>query len=483
MLDTVLIDQEIESIDDPGSDGSDGSTGQDGSATTFPTARSGDVLFLNETFQNGDNWTLRNGSTATGGILTVIAGNSEPGGGGSITNTEDNWSAELYNLLSNRVFEARRFRLTFDARQTVGTGQLQIGLRYNEMATPNITGSFETYTYEFDGSLENNKGNDLVFGGRTAGDTWEIQNLVLEDIGNTSVNAESGLPGPVYLFTDFENGTYPYQQWGPNGSPEPEQNQWEIDNGTPRTTDHPDSPLKAGRNGTGRALWLGNYNSPNGTEYNRNQVGKDVAHPFGEWWCGFSFYIQNPTGNSRLFYQARLLAPGGSSTVNALSLREASNGTQLYWSLADDVTRVDQTSESLGTWNGAGTGTSSVSFDYNPRQWYDVVIHFKGAFGADYTGPDTQELGRNHFGYDPRSDGFIEIWVNGQKIVDQTGTTLYRYERRGGEIRLGITPVFGPYWSDALMPIPEGTNYDIFFDNIKMWNGPDGTYQDVDPSN
>ena len=84
----------------------------------------------------------------------------------------------------------------------------------DEIATPTITGTFETYTYDFDGSAVNNAGNDLTFGGRTAGDTWEIQNMTLQDIGITSINAESGLPGAVYLYTDFETATYPYDQWG-----------------------------------------------------------------------------------------------------------------------------------------------------------------------------------------------------------------------------------------------------------------------------
>lgn len=438
--------------------------------------------YFNGTFTNGDNWNLRNGSTATGGILTVIAGNSEPGGGGSITNIDANWSAEYYDVLPDRIYETRRYRLTFEARQIVGSGQLQIGQRYSEIVTPNITGTFQTYTYDFDGVVSGAAGNDLVFGGRTAGDTWEIRNMTLEDIGMTSIDSESGKPGAVYLYTDFEAATYPYDQYGPTGSPEPERNQWEVDQGTPRLTDNVESLLTTGREGTGRAFWLGSYNSPTGTEFDRNEVGKDLATSFGEQWIAFSTYIQNPMNDSRIMFQLRCLAPGGTSTVNALSLRQADNGTQLYFSLADDVTRVDQTEASLGTWNGAGTGTSSVFFDYNVGEWIDVVIHYKGAFGAAYTGPDVTTLSRTTAGYDLRSDGFIEIWVNGVKLVDHVGTTLYRYEKQGGEIRWGFTPKFGAYWSTALMPIPSGTSYDVYYDNITIWNGPGGTFSDVDPS-
>ena len=50
------------------------------------------------------------------------------------------------------------------------------------------------------------------------------------------------------------------------------------------------------------------------------------------------------------------------------------------------------------------------------------------------------------FGYDPKTDGIVEIWFNGVKVVDKVGTTLYRYNNRGGQIRLVITPKIGPYW-------------------------------------
>ena len=126
--------------------------------------------------------------------------------------------------------------------------------------------------------------------------------------------------------------------------------------------------------------------------------------------------------------------------------------------------------------NGAGSNTESIYFDYTEGEWLDIVIHYKGAFGADYQGPDTSELARS-LGFDPRSDGFIEIWVNGEKIVDHVGTTAYRYARHGQEVTGIITPKIGPYWSDSFAP--QG---DVFYDNYRLWVGPDGTYQALDPS-
>ena len=100
----------------------------------------------------------------------------------------------------------------------------------------------------------------------------------------------------------------------------------------------------------------------------------------------------------------------------------------------------------------------------------------QGAFGADYQGPNTSELARN-LGFDPRSDGYIEIWVNGEKIVDHVGTTVYRYARPGQEITGVISPKIGPYWSSAFSP-----KGDVYYDNYSLWVGPDGSFEDVNPN-
>ena len=47
---------------------------------------------------------------------------------------------------------------------------------------------------------------------------------------------------------------------------------------------------------------------------------------------------------------------------------------------------------------GASTGTESTYFNYNLNEWVDIVIHWK---------------------LDP-VNGYLEIWVNGDKVVDET---------------------------------------------------------------
>ncbi len=454
-MESVLQDSETDPIENADSDGSEGQDGNDGSEGQD---NNGDVvnLLLNGTFKNSDEWILLNGSTATGGVLTIIAN-------GNIASDFPSWSAQYPNISPQSFYQTRRYRLTFTARQVSGNNILQVSQRFAPVFEEQITSNFDTYILEFNGD-GNPAGNDLVFGGRGVGDVFEIKDVILEDVGAgvSGDEARTDSPPQITFFTDFET-----DQWGDNGVPEPEGNFWEVDHGLPRTTDHSDSPLKAGRNGTGRALWLGAYNG----DSSRNEVGKDNALSFREHWMGVSIYVQNKLDETRIMIQNRLLANGSSNTVNAISLRQASDPGKLYFSIPTDVNSVDTRPT-----NGAGSNTESVFFDYNEGEWIDIVLHYKGAFGADYQGADTSELARS-LGFDPRSDGFIEIWVNGEKLVDHVGTTVYRYAREGQEITGIISPKIGPYWSSALSP--QG---DIYYDNYMLWVGPDGTYQDVNPS-
>ncbi|MGW9686018.1 heparin lyase I family protein [Flagellimonas sp. 2504JD1-5] len=448
----VLSDPETDPIEN-----SDG-VGPDGEGGSGTSNKAGDNVLINSTFDTQDNWVLLNGSTINNGVLSMVG--------------NDISSAEFRNLLNSQYYQTRRFRITFSARQTAGSNPFVVAQKFSRVFEQVLTSEFETYTTEFDGNFGESD-NYIWFKGSGENDQFEIDNFTMEIIGDTSNPNVPGKPAQITFFTDFEFSTYGYDQWGTSGVPEDELNQWEIDHGTPRDTRHSDSPLTSGRDGTGEAVWLGNYNN-NDT---RNEMVKDVALPFGEFWYGFSFYVQNRMNDNRIMMQARNLAPGGSSTVNAIALRQAEDSDKIYFSVATNVNFVDQTRDNLGYWNGAGTNTQQVFADYNYRGWNDVVIHFKGGFGANYTGPDTSSL-LDDFGYDPRSDGFIEIWVNGEKIIDHVGTTLYRYEKRGGEIRNGLSPTIGTYWGG---PANLPTGGDVYYDNYAIWVGPNGTYENVDP--
>ena len=142
------------------------------------TSLSYSQVLINDTFDAQGDWVLINGSTISGGVLNLVAN-------GSVGSSQDNWSARQDNILNEHYYQTRRFRFTFDARQTSGTGALQLGQRNNSAFEQVITSSWVTYTVEADGNVANSE-NDIAFGGRNIGDTFEIDNFTMEIIGDTS---------------------------------------------------------------------------------------------------------------------------------------------------------------------------------------------------------------------------------------------------------------------------------------------------------
>ena len=450
----VLSDPETEPVENTDSEGTDGTDEEEGSDANESSSKGDGVnLLLNGTFENSNEWDLLNGSTATDGILRIITS-------GRIQGSRSNWSAQYPNISVESFYITRRYRLTFTARRVSGNDVFRVGQRFFNVFDDKLTLDFKTYVIEYNGE-GNPGGNDLVFGGDGDGDVFEIKDVILEDIGAKADNGNPGLPNEITFFTNFETN-----QWGESGQKEPQGNFWEVDHGAPRTTDHPNSPLKSGRNG-GKAIWLGDYNN----DERRNEVGKDNALSFKEHWIGVSVNVQNRLPETRILIQNRLIANGSSKTVNAISLRQAEDPNKLYFSLPNDSRHVDTRPA-----NGAGSNTESVFFEYTKGEWIDIVIRYAGGFGKDYNGPDTSEMSRR-LGLDVRRDGLIQIWVNGEKIVDHVGPTAYRYARHGQEVTGDITPKIGPYWGGAFDP--QG---DVYYDNYKIWTGPGGTFENLDPS-
>ncbi|WP_435624466.1 hypothetical protein [Flagellimonas sp.] len=407
----------------------------------LPSAAGPTNLILNGDFTNADEWNLLNGSSISGGVGTVV-------GNGNLGADFDRWSLSQTNIEYATKWQNSVYNLSFDARQTVGNGNLQVSQRFTIEFNQPVTSNFQNYSFQFNGGSESSAGNDINFGG-DVGDEFEIDNVVITEV----------LLGPVITFdTDFET-----DQWGANGV-NPPAGFWEVDHGDPRTTDDVGAPSSSGRGGVGRAIWLGPYNG----DPSRNEVGTDDAVSMAEHWIGGSIYVNQFMGGSRIWLQNRYLASGGSRTVNAISIRD--NGSNFFISVPDDINDVDV----LPT-GGAGSNTSSVTIPgVSTGEWIDFVIHYSGGFGAAYTGPDTSAL-TEAMGFDPRRDGVFQVWINGSLVVDHTGTTAYRYERGGGEITGVITPKIGPYWDVE-------TGQDALYDNYKICQGPECNYAAVDPS-
>ena len=137
-----------------------------------PNPTYGSELVTNGDFATDSDWNKLNGSTISGGVGNMIAG-------GNVEAGTSNWS-----LNQDTVFQQnKKYKVTFKARQTSGSGNLQAARDYYTFIDQAITSSFVDYSFIVDSGSLNFTGN-LVFGGRASGDTFEIDNVSVKEITN-----------------------------------------------------------------------------------------------------------------------------------------------------------------------------------------------------------------------------------------------------------------------------------------------------------
>lgn len=135
-----------------------------------------------------------------------------------------------------------------------------------------------------------------------------------------------------------------------------------------------------------------------------------------EFWIGFSIYIEeHPTG-FRIISQHHStphLLPGGGGSADW----SCTAGPNSFIVLAKEDNFLIRTSTNSNNVNtvppigSASWGLQEVSRPYQLNQWYDFVLHYK--YALDNT-------------------GFMEIWLDGEKIVDKHNTpTVYKYDLCG----------------------------------------------------
>jgi len=138
-------------------------------------------LVTNGGFDTDSDWNKLNGSTISGGFGTVIAG-------GNVEAGSSNWS-----LNQNTVFSAnKKYKVNFRARQTSGSGKFQASRDYYFFIDEVITSSFVDYSFIVDSGSLNFTGN-LVFGGRTSGDEFEVDNVSVKEV------IQNNIPRVSYL--------------------------------------------------------------------------------------------------------------------------------------------------------------------------------------------------------------------------------------------------------------------------------------------
>ena len=117
----------------------------------------------------GQDWTLQNSSSINTDLATVVAS-------GAISSTGNNWSLFQPNVFS----PSKSYRIKFRARQTNGSGNFNVGYGYGFILDEVITSSFVDYCIYFT-TTSSSWVNELTFGGYTTGDTFEVDDIVVQE--------------------------------------------------------------------------------------------------------------------------------------------------------------------------------------------------------------------------------------------------------------------------------------------------------------
>ncbi len=126
----------------------------------------GPELITNGTFDTDTDWTKNGGSTISGGLGNLTAS-------GPIGVTGTNWS------FWQTVFTAGLdYRVSFDARQVSGSGNLEVGNDFADNFNQAVTGTMQTYTFD----IISVGATRITFGGTTPGNTFEIDNVSVKQI-------------------------------------------------------------------------------------------------------------------------------------------------------------------------------------------------------------------------------------------------------------------------------------------------------------
>ena len=130
-----------------------------------------DELVTNGGFYTDTDWTKQNGSTISGGVATIIAN-------GAITSTAANRAVQQDN-----VFVAgKTYEITFIARQTVGSGKLQIGNGFSSLVQKDLTSEFNTYSFRVVAGAVNSADHIISVGGLTVSDEFEVKDISVKEV-------------------------------------------------------------------------------------------------------------------------------------------------------------------------------------------------------------------------------------------------------------------------------------------------------------
>jgi hypothetical protein len=154
-------------------------------------------LITNGDFATDSDWDKLNGSTISDGVGNVVAN-------GNLSTTGANWG-----LTQDNVFTpSTPYMIKFRARQTSGSGKFQVGYSYGYILNQVITSGFVDYSINF---TTNASGwNNLVFGGETIGDTFEVDNVSVKEYTSADMDftRETTATRSAYTVDVVTNGDF-----------------------------------------------------------------------------------------------------------------------------------------------------------------------------------------------------------------------------------------------------------------------------------
>jgi len=136
----------------------------------IPVPTEGAEQVTNGDFATDTGWDKRNGSTISGGVGNVIAN-------GDLGNTGNNWSLNQ----GVGMVVGKLYKISFSARQTGGTGNLQVGQAYTAGFSQNITSGFVNYSFIITPADYGVNTERVSIGGSVIGDTFEVDNVSVKE--------------------------------------------------------------------------------------------------------------------------------------------------------------------------------------------------------------------------------------------------------------------------------------------------------------
>ncbi|MEA5497926.1 polysaccharide lyase [Limnoraphis robusta] len=169
---------------------------------------------------------------------------------------------------------------------------------------------------------------------------------------------------------------------------------------------------------------------------------QNIGH---EYWYGFSTFIPEnwkPDMQSELIAQFHGIEDEGESPrqpMLAIYIYRENYTIKKRWDSSANSNNTD-----LDTKNSRRLWSNKVIYDRG--RWVDWVFHIKWSFNAD---------------------GFVQIWKNDQKIVEDQGANCYN-DKKGPYFRFGIYK--WPWRIDEIQAPSVVTQRVVYFDEIRIGN-------------